>query len=249
MNNKHAVIYVRYSPRPNAPIESVEMQRTACERFCELHGYDVLDRLLDEGKSAYKADQPGLMAARALLGQYGGGTIVAFKLSRLFRNVRFAVEEIAQCAEDGIHFRTVQDNIDTSCAVGRMVTTMLAAVAQLEAENRQEETKAAYESAMERGVCIMGEPPYGCDVDSERRLVPRMSEIKIIDRIMFWAGMGKTGHAIYWELKAWADLPRNRRNRKRPPPEKKIREIMRGGGRRTLPATVREQLRGLSYIA
>lgn len=48
-----AVIYARWSSLEQGRGSSLERQMDLCEQFCAEQGWDVIDRLRDEGKSAY----------------------------------------------------------------------------------------------------------------------------------------------------------------------------------------------------
>lgn len=48
-----AIIYARWSSLEQSKGSSLERQMDTCERFCLEKGWDVIDRLRDEGKSAY----------------------------------------------------------------------------------------------------------------------------------------------------------------------------------------------------
>ena len=57
-----AVIYARFSPRPDAQeCDSVAKQRERCRAYCQAHGYDVIAEKHDEDMSGGRADnRPGL---------------------------------------------------------------------------------------------------------------------------------------------------------------------------------------------
>ena len=48
-----AIIYARWSSLEQSKGSSLERQMDICERFCLEQGWEVIDRLRDEGKSAY----------------------------------------------------------------------------------------------------------------------------------------------------------------------------------------------------
>lgn len=78
--------------------------------------------------------------------------IVVWKLDRLGRNVRQVLETFAELDRKGARVRVLtQSGIDTTTVVGRLIVTILAAVAEMEKDLIRERTRAGLLSAKERG--------------------------------------------------------------------------------------------------
>src|SRR5437870_11135092 len=60
-----AVVYGRFSPRPNAEeCDSVEKQLQRCRAYCTSHDYEIVGEFKDEDLSGGRADnRPGLQEA------------------------------------------------------------------------------------------------------------------------------------------------------------------------------------------
>jgi DNA invertase Pin-like site-specific DNA recombinase len=83
-----------------------------------------------EKESGGKSDRPELNATLGYLCE--GDTLVVTKLDRLVRST-FDLYRIAkQLEERGIHLVILKQNIDTSTPVGKLMFTMLGAVAEFE---------------------------------------------------------------------------------------------------------------------
>jgi len=87
-----------------------------------------------------------------------GDHIVITKLDRLGRNTADMIRIIEDFHERGITVQFLDDGISTEGAMGKMVTTILAAVAQAERERILERTNEGRRAAMDRGV-KMGRKP------------------------------------------------------------------------------------------
>lgn len=80
-----------------------------------------------------------------------GDIIVIWKLDRLGRSVRQVLETVARLDEKGARIRCLTQPIDTTTAVGRLMLTVLAAVAEMERELGLERTRAGLARAAAEG--------------------------------------------------------------------------------------------------
>ncbi len=87
-----------------------------------------------------------------------GDHIMITKLDRLGRNTSDMIRIIEDFHERGIAVQFLDDGISTEGSMGKMVVTILAAVAQAERERILERTNEGRRAAMQRGV-KMGRKP------------------------------------------------------------------------------------------
>lgn len=80
-----------------------------------------------------------------------GDTVVFWKLDRLGRSVRQVLDTFARLDAKGAKIRCLTQQIDTSTAMGRLVVTILAAVAEMERELGLERTRAGLARAKAEG--------------------------------------------------------------------------------------------------
>jgi DNA invertase Pin-like site-specific DNA recombinase len=80
-----------------------------------------------------------------------GDVIVFWKLDRLGRSVRQVLDTFARLDAKGAKIRCLTQQIDTSTAMGRLVVTILAAVAEMERELGLERTRAGLARAKAEG--------------------------------------------------------------------------------------------------
>lgn len=80
-----------------------------------------------------------------------GDQVVVVKLDRIGRNTKNLIELSEQFEDLGVDFISLGDSIDTSTATGRLFFSVLAAIAQFEADLNRERTMEGLEAARRRG--------------------------------------------------------------------------------------------------
>lgn len=103
----------------------------------------------DVGVSGSTMSRPELDACvRAL---QPGNTLVVWKLDRLGRTTKGLADFLAVLDQRGVHFRSLTEGIDTGTATGRLMYTIIGAVAQMERDLIRERTRAGLAAAAGRG--------------------------------------------------------------------------------------------------
>lgn len=104
-----------------------------------------------EKVSGVRADRPQLAKLMAAL--QPGDIVTVTKLDRLGRSTRELLELIDRISRAGAAFRSLGDPLwDTSNAQGRLLSTLLAAIAEFERELIRERTGEGRKRAMANGV-------------------------------------------------------------------------------------------------
>jgi DNA invertase Pin-like site-specific DNA recombinase len=80
-----------------------------------------------------------------------GDTLVVWKLDRLGRSLRHLVDTITTLADRGVGFRSLQEQVDTTTAGGKLVFHIFAALAEFERDLIRECTRAGLAAARARG--------------------------------------------------------------------------------------------------
>lgn len=80
-----------------------------------------------------------------------GDTLVVWKLDRLGRSVKHLVDLVSQLHQQGVHFKSLTDSIDTSTASGRFFFHVMASLAEMERKLTVERTRAGLEAAKQLG--------------------------------------------------------------------------------------------------
>ena len=79
-------------------------------------------------------------------------TIVCWKLDRLSRSLRDGINVLCDWCDRGLRVVSVTQQIDFNGTVGKMIASVLFAVAEMEQQTRRERQRAGIEAAKERGV-------------------------------------------------------------------------------------------------
>jgi DNA invertase Pin-like site-specific DNA recombinase len=107
--------------------------------------------LYREKVSGARADRPQL--AKLMKALKAGDIVIVTKLDRLGRSTRELLDLIDRISKVGAAFRSVGDPLwDTSSAQGRLLSTLLAGIAEFERELIRERTGEGRKRAMAKGV-------------------------------------------------------------------------------------------------
>lgn len=121
--------------------QNLELQYTALKEIgCE--------RIFSEKISA-KKERPELEAMNNQL--RAGDIVIVWKLDRLGRSLRQLVNFVNWYRGNDIQFISINDNIDTTTAQGRLTFNLFASFAEFEREMISERTKAGLEAARKQG--------------------------------------------------------------------------------------------------
>ncbi len=109
------------------------------------------ERVYSEKISGARADRPQLAKLMAAL--RAGDVVCVTKLDRLGRSTRELLDLIDSIGKAGADFRSLGDPLwDTTSAQGRLLSTMLAAIAEFERELIRERTGEGRKRAQANGV-------------------------------------------------------------------------------------------------
>jgi DNA invertase Pin-like site-specific DNA recombinase len=122
----------------HASIQRELLEAAGCERV-----------FLDEGVSGAKASRPELDKCLAYLRP--GDVLVVTKLDRLGRSVKNLIELAENLRERGIDLVATQQQIDTTTSTGKLLFTMLAAIAEFERDLIRERTMDGLAAARAEG--------------------------------------------------------------------------------------------------
>ena len=123
--------------------QSLEVQKKLVEEF-------GVDKIFQEKISGTTQNRQQLKECLQYVRE--GDTLVITKLDRLARSVSHLHQIVDQLTERGVGFKVLQQNIDTTTKEGRLMFSMLAALAEFENSLRSERCEEGRRLAMSRGV-------------------------------------------------------------------------------------------------
>jgi site-specific DNA recombinase len=140
-----ALIYTRISRDDSGEGAANERQEADCRTLAGLRGWSVVGVEADISVSAYSGKRrPGWERVLAKVRAREVDVVLAWHMDRITRTVRELVVIADLCRETGVAIATVQGGeIDLSNDTGRMVATIIGAVAEAEVERKGARQKAA----------------------------------------------------------------------------------------------------------
>jgi len=132
----------------NLELQTDALKEAGCEKIFS-----------DRGVSGATAERPGLDEALDRIRKKD--TLVIWKLDRLGRSLSDLLSIVEYLKDRGAHFLSIQDGFDTSTASGKMVFSVIGAMAEYERNLIRERTMAGLAAARARG--RMGGRPKALD--------------------------------------------------------------------------------------
>ena len=173
--------YVRVSTGAQAKGESLNAQRDKVRKRIEYEEWEEVNIFEDAGRSGREGkNRPGLTD---LLDSLGGiDRLVIPRLDRLGRSASdlFAVYKQLDAAD--VALVSLGEQFDTSSSTGKMVRTMLSALAEMESDRIRERLEDFNQRKVDEGRYNGGPRPYGYRFE-DKRLVIEESEAETIRRI------------------------------------------------------------------
>lgn len=107
------------------------------------------NRVFTETASGARSDRPILKEAIAYIRP--GDTLVVWRLDRLGRSLQHLIDVVRELEEQGIGFRSLTEQIDTTTPSGKLVFHVFGALAEFERDLIRERTHAGLAAARARG--------------------------------------------------------------------------------------------------
>ena len=174
---KRAAIYARVSTKNNG--QNPETQLVALREYVQHRGWELTAEYVDHGISGSKDSRPQLdrlmrdSRARKL------DVVIVARFDRFARSTRHLILALEEFQSLGVDFISLNESIDTSTAMGKMVFTVLGAVAELERNIIRERVTAGLRRARKEGKTL-GRPRVIVDRDRVRQLHGEGNSVRII---------------------------------------------------------------------
>jgi len=185
LQNRKTAIYLRVST--DAQREegySIDAQKEMAEAFVKSKGIKNYGFYIDGGFSGSNLDRPQL---KQLIDDVKAGKIsavVVYKLDRLSRSQKdtlYLIEDIFN--PNGVDFISMNESMDTSTPLGRLMLGILSAFAQLERENIRERTRMGMKERVKTGLWMGGgRIPFGYDYDKKNGILVPNADAEIVKK-------------------------------------------------------------------
>jgi len=138
--------------------QDVGLQTGELRQFAEARGWQVFGEYLDEGISGAKDSRPELNRLMTDAHKRRFDVVCVWRFDRFARSVSHLLRALETFKALGIDFVSFSEQMDTSTPTGKMVFTVLGAVAELERSLIVERVRAGMRNARAKGKRI-GRPP------------------------------------------------------------------------------------------
>ena len=196
--------YTRVSTAMQIDGYSLETQKARMKAFSDFNSYEIVGEYEDAGKSGKSIEgriQFNQMMEDIKSGKDGVSFVLVFKLSRFGRNAADVLSTLQVMQDFGVNLICVEDGIDSSKDAGKLMISVLSAVAEIERENIRVQTMEGRIQKAREGRWNGGFAPYGYRL-VDGKLVINEEEAEAI-RIIFeqytTTDTGANGIAKYLE--------------------------------------------------
>ena len=143
-----AALYARVSTTNG---QDPTMQTRELKEYCERRGWKIAGEYVDTGISGAKEKRPELDRMMADAHRRRFDAVVVWKFDRFARSVSHLLRALETFKALGIDFVSLSEQVDTSTPMGKMVFTVLGAVAELERSLIAERVRAGLRNARAKG--------------------------------------------------------------------------------------------------
>jgi len=193
---KRCIIYIRVSTEIQVKGYSIKGQERYLTEYAERMGLTVVKVYVDEGKSGKSIEGRDLFQAMLLdisTKNINTDYVVVFKLSRFGRNARDILNSLEYIMRYNVNLLCAEDGLDSSTQMGKMMITILGAVAEMERENIIAQTYLGRVQKALEGGWNGGFAPYGYQIESGK-LVKNESQREAVETIFRLYLQGKVGY-------------------------------------------------------
>ena len=157
-------IYTRVSTAMQVDGFSLDAQKEKLKKYADYQDMVVVREFSDEGKSGKNVD--GRPQFKEMLELIEAGTddidyVLVFKLSRFGRNAADVPSSLQKMQDFGVNLICVEDGIDSSKDAGKLMISVLSAVAEIERDNILVQTMEGRKQKAREGKWNGGFAPYG----------------------------------------------------------------------------------------
>ena len=144
---KQVAIYARVSTDKQA----ADMQLTELRTYVKRSKWGIYKEFIDHGYSGTSIKRPAFAGMMAAAQKKEFNILLVWKLDRLSRSLKDLITTLDDLSSLGIDFISYDNQMDTSTPSGKLLFSLIGAMAEFEREIIRERVKAGLENARRKG--------------------------------------------------------------------------------------------------
>lgn len=205
--------YTRVSTAMQVDGYSLDAQKAKMKAYADYNDYEIVGEYEDAGKSGKSIEgraQFSQMMEDIKSGKDGVSYVLVFKLSRFGRNAADVLSSLQVMQDFGVNLVCVEDGIDSSKDAGKLMISVLSAVAEIERENIRVQTMEGRIQKAREGRWNGGFAPYGYRLVDGKLIIneEEAEAIRVIYDQYVHTDIGANGIAKYLENHGIRKIPR-----------------------------------------
>ncbi|MGA1790020.1 MAG: recombinase family protein [bacterium] len=156
-----AAIHIRVSTAQQIDKDSLHTQEELLKQYCRARDFGIFRIYRDEGISAKDKKRPSFEALLKDASRKKFNYVIATRLDRITRSLKDLIDLMDFFQKHDIKIVSLNENIDTEGPMGRFVTNLLGAIAQLKREIDAERVSTDMHFRAMKGKWNGGIIPYG----------------------------------------------------------------------------------------
>ena len=211
-SGKKCVLYPRVSTEMQVDGFSLDGQKSNLRRFADREEMEIVNIYEDAGKSGKSIE--GRPAFKQMLLDIENGLeidyVLVYKLSRFGRNAADILNSLEHIQSFGVNLICIEEGIDSSQTSGKLLISVLSAVAEIERENIIEQTMNGRKEKARQGCWNGGFAPYGYFLKDKQLFIQEneADAVRIIFDKFANTNMGFTKIAKYLNLQGIEKISR-----------------------------------------
>src|SRR5437867_1270695 len=169
---KRAALYMRVSTKGHG--QTTETQAVALREYASHRGCEIVEEYPDTGISGSKDSRPALDKLMKDARTRRFDVVIVARFDRFARSISHLLRALEEFNHLGIDFVSLSESIDTSKPMGKMIFTVLGAVAELERNLIKERVHMGIRRARKEGKQL-GRPKRVFDREKARTMLQSMS--------------------------------------------------------------------------
>jgi DNA invertase Pin-like site-specific DNA recombinase len=146
---KRAALYMRVSTKAHG--QTTETQALALQEYAAHRAFEIIEEYRDEGISGSKDSRPALDRLMKDARARKFDVVIVARFDRFARSVSHLLRALEEFSHLRVDFISLSESIDTSTPMGKMIFTVLGAVAELERNLIKERVSLGISRARKQG--------------------------------------------------------------------------------------------------